>query len=53
MSFSTLPSLRGGQEGSASPPLTVACASPFWFTQNTVFGTSRNDKTTENDGKRE
>ena len=27
------------------PPLTSACASPFWFTQNTVFGTSSSDKT--------
>ena len=25
---------------------------PFWFTHNTVFGTSCNDKATDNDGKR-
>ena len=25
---------------------------PFWLTQNTVFETSRNDKTTDNKGKR-
>ena len=40
----------GGHGGLAS--LTTACAPPFWFTQKTVFGTSRNDKTTYNDGKR-
>ena len=34
------------------PPLTTACASPFWLTHNIVFETSRNDKTTDNDGKR-
>ena len=42
-----------GCPGGGSPaPLTVAWAPPFWFTQDTVFGTSRNDKTTSNDGKR-
>ena len=25
---------------------------PFWLTNNTAFGASRNDKTTDNDGKR-
>ena len=31
----------------------IDCFCPlFWFTQNTVFGTSSNDKTTDNDGKR-
>ena len=44
------PLLWGGQ--GAVPPLMSTCASPFWFTQNTVFGTLRNDKTKENDGKR-
>ena len=33
------------------PLLTTAYAPPFWFTQNTVFGTSRY-KTSDNDGKR-
>ena len=28
------------------PPLTTACAPPFWCTQITVFGTPRNCKTT-------
>ena len=28
-------SLRGGR--GAVPPLTTACAPPFWFTQNTFF----------------
>ena len=41
----------GGARG-AVPPLTAACAFPFWFTQNTTFGTSRNDNATDNDGKR-
>ena len=40
----------GGPGGGA--PLTAACASPFWFTQNTVLETSRNDKTAINDVKR-
>ena len=31
---------------------TTVCALPFWLTQITVFGTSRNCKTTTNDGKR-
>ena len=39
----------GGQEGCTH--LTAACA-PFWFTKNTVFETSHNDKATDNDGKR-
>ena len=34
----------GAQGGCA--PLTTACAPPFWFTQITIFGTSRNCKTT-------
>ena len=42
----------GGQEG-AEPSLTVAGTRPFWFTQSTVFGTSRNDKTSNLVGKRE
>ena len=36
-----VPSLRGGRA-----PLTTACTPPFWFTQITVFETSRNCKTT-------
>ena len=40
-----VPSPRGGQGGRA--PLTTACAPLlFWFTQITVFETSRNRKTT-------
>ena len=38
--------------GGAVPPLMDACAPPFRFIQNTVFGTSLNDKTPHNDGKR-
>ena len=33
-------------------PLTDVCAAPFQFIQNTVFGTSRNDNTTNIDEKR-
>ena len=36
----------GGGARGAVPPLTTACAPPFWFTQIAVFGTSRNGKTT-------
>ena len=43
---------RYGRAGGDRVPLTAACAPPFWFTKNTIFGTSRNDKTTDNDGKR-
>ena len=43
-----------GEEGSwGRAHLTATCAPPFWFTQIIVFGTSRNDKTTINDGKKE
>ena len=45
-----VPSLQGSQGGCA--PLTDACAPPFRFTQNTVFGTLLSDKATHNDGKR-
>ena len=41
----------GGGAGGSVLPVTAACASSFWFTQNTVFGTSFNDKTLDNDGK--
>ena len=38
--------------GVAVPSLTANCAPPFWFTgaqyTSIVFGTSRNDKTTDN-----
>ena len=33
-------------------PLTTACAPPFWFNQNTVFGTSRNGKTTADNNEK-
>ena len=33
-------------------PLTTTCAQPFWFTPTVVLGTSRNDKTTGNNGTR-
>ena len=33
-------------------PLTTTCAHPFWLTPTVVFGTTRNDKTTDNDGTR-
>ena len=39
-----VPLLRGVQGGRA--PLTTACAPQFGFTLITVFGTSRNCKTT-------
>ena len=45
-----VPSLRGGQEGPC-PPNWCLCP-PLRVTQNTVLGTSFNDKTTHNDGKR-
>ena len=35
----------------AVPPLTSACALPFWFTQNTALRILRNDNTTDNEGK--
>ena len=48
--FKLVPSLRGEQGGRT---LSNGCLCPsFRFTQNTVFGTSLNDKTTQNDGKR-
>ena len=40
-----------GGLGGRAPPNDCLCP-PFWFTQDTVFGTSRIDKTTCNDGKR-
>ena len=47
----TVPLLRGGQAKHA--PLTATCAPPpFWLTLNTTLETSRKDKTTDNDGKR-
>ena len=39
-----------GQGGRA--PLMAASAPPFRFTQNYIFEISRNDKTANNDGKR-
>ena len=42
---------RYGGAKAGRTPLSAACA-PFWFTKNTAFETSRNDKTTDNDGKR-
>ena len=42
---------RYGRARGAVPPNVCLC-SPFWFTQNSVFETLRNDKTTKNDGKR-
>ena len=44
-----MPSLRGAG-GLCLPPV---CAPPFRFTENAVFGTSLNDKTTDNDEERE
>ena len=41
---------KGGGKGGRTP-LTAAIA-PFWLTKNTAFVTSRNNKTTDNDGKR-
>ena len=40
----------GGTRGPC-PPQTTACVPPFWFNRKTVFGTSRNGRTTDNDGK--
>ena len=31
-----------GEPGELAP-ITAACASPFWLTKNTFFGTSRNN----------
>ena len=47
-----MPSLRGGGGGAGMlcPPNGCLCPH-FWFTKNTVFGTSHNDKTTNSDGK--
>ena len=49
-----MPSLRGGGggggQGCRAPPNGCLCP-PFWFIDNTVFGTSHNDKTTDSDGK--
>ena len=41
--------LLGGKM--AVPPLMAACAPLFWSSQNTGFGTSRNSKTADSDGK--
>ena len=49
-SFYPVLSLLGGPGGHVSP--NECLGPPFWFTQNTVFGTSSNDKTTDNDGKK-
>ena len=43
---------RYGAAKWAVPPLTAACAPKFRFTQTIVFGISRSNKTTDNDGKR-
>ena len=40
----------GGAKGVVLPKRPLM--PPFWFTKNTAFETSRNDKTTDNDGKR-
>ena len=41
-------------EGSGGPYPPNGCLSPpFQFIQNTVFGISRKDKTTDNDKKKE
>ena len=44
-----VPSLRGGQ--GAVAPLTTACA-PHFVLLKIFFGALRNDKTTDNNGKR-
>ena len=41
----------GGARGGRAPPNGCLCL-PFRFTQNSVFRTSLNDKTTHNNGKR-
>ena len=41
----------GGGGRDAVPPPYWLLVPPFWFTKNTVFGTSHNDKTTDSDGK--
>ena len=47
-----LPGGMGGGKGGLAPPNGCLCPS-FRFTLNIVFETSRNDKTTEIDGKKE
>ena len=44
----------GGEGIRGCIPLAAACAvvPPFWLTRNTAFGASRNEKTSDNDGKR-
>ena len=49
--YSSVPSLRGGGGQGAFLP-NDCLFPPFWFTQNTAFGTALNDKTIDNDGKR-
>ena len=46
----TISAVTTGGQGCRAPPDGCLCP-PFWFTNNTVFGTSRNDKTTDCDGK--
>ena len=42
----------GGGGGRGVVPLPNGCLCPrFWFTKNTGFGTSHNDKATDSEGK--
>ena len=41
---------KGGGTGGRNPQRPLV--PPFWFTKNTALVTSCNDKTTDNDGKR-
>ena len=50
-SFESLSRVSAVAMGGSGSPLMAVSAPPFWFTKNTAFETSRNDKTTDNDGK--
>ena len=48
--WQSVPSLWEARGGRA--PLVTACVPPFRVTEKNVFGISRDDKTAENDGKK-
>ena len=51
MAISAIPT-GGGGGGGGVPPLATACVPPFRVTEKNVFRISRDDKTAENDGKK-
>ena len=46
----TISAVAPGEPVMPCPPNGCLCP-PLWFTENTDFGTSHNNKTTESDGK--